>query len=194
MALGLFKDHGFAATSMEMIAGAAKVTRPVVYACYPNKLSLFRALLDREERRLLAQIMLQLPRRPDLDAPKQTLIEGFTGILTAASVAPDSWGVIFLSEHGSDEVAARVERGRRQIRERLSGLAAPVLASRGIDDPDGRLAELTAHLLVGNAEAGARLMLSSPEEWPPQELGSYLGRMVAPALEVLEEISAERAQ
>lgn len=175
---------------MELIAAAARVTRPVVYACYPNKAELFRALLDREERRLLSLIVGRLPRSANLDDPEQTLIEGFAAILTAVAAAPDSWGVIFLAEHGSDEVAARVERGRSEIRMRLTELAQPVLASRGISDPTGRFSALVAHLLVGNAEAAARLMLSDPEEWPPEYLGSLVGRLVAPALGVLQTVAA----
>ena len=172
---------------MAMIAQAAKVTRPVVYACFPDKKELFKALLDREERRLLGQIISALPKRPNLDAPVETLEQGFRGVLIAASKAPDSWGLIFVTEHGSPEVAKRVERARASVREQLGGLARPILAHRGIADEGGRSSELVATLLFGNAEAGVRLMLNDPEAWTPDELGPLLGRMVAPALDVLAE-------
>jgi len=193
VALRLFREHGFSGTSMEMVAKGAKVTRPVVYACFPNKRALFRALLDREERRLLKEILNRLPDSADSADPESTLMDGFTGVLTAASLAPDSWGIMFLSEHGSGEIAARVESARREVRERLAELAVPVLRGRGIKDRDGHLSKLTAHLLMGNAEAGVRLMLSEPEEWTPEELGGWLGRMTAPALDVLGEIATERS-
>lgn len=170
---------------MEMIAQAARVTRPVVYTCFPSKRELFRALLDREERRLLGQIMAALPSRPRPDDPERMLADGFTGVLTAASAAPDSWGLIFLSSHTSPEVARRVERARDQVRGALADLTKPMLASRGVEDPDGRLADLVAHLLLGNAEAGVRLMLARPGVWSPQTLGPLIGRMVVPALGVL---------
>ncbi len=193
VSLRLFSEHGFSGTSMEMVASGARVTRPVVYACFPSKRALFRALLDREERRLLKEILTRLPAQADPADPESLLIEGFTGVLTAASVAPDSWGVVFLSEHGSGEIAARVERARRAVRERLAGLAVPVLHGRGIEDQDGYLSKLIAHLLMGNAEAGVRLMLSEPEVWSPEELGGWLGRMTAPALDVIGEVAAERS-
>lgn len=185
VATRLFRRHGYEGTSMEMIARAARVTRPVVYTCYPSKRELFRALLDREERRLLQQIMAALPSRPRPDDPAGMLSDGFTGVLTAASVAPESWGLIFLAPHTSPEVASRVERARNQVRAGLADLAEPMLASRGVEDPDGDLAELVAHLLMGNAEAGVRLMLARPERWSPQSLGPLIGHMVAPALDVL---------
>lgn len=186
-ALALFRQHGYAGTSIEMIAGAARVTRPVVYACYPSKTALFRALLDREERRLMRQIVEALPDRASVEDPEQMLIDGFTAIFTAAQIAPDSWGVVFLSEHGATEIGARVERARNQVRERLAELTRPVLASRGVEDPGAQMAKLVAHLLMGNAEAGVRLMLSEPDQWTPRELGRLVGRMSAPALAVIEQ-------
>lgn len=185
VALGLFRRNGYEATSMEMIARAARVTRPVVYACFPSKGELFRALLDREERRLVRQIAAALPRKPNLSDPEQTLIDGFVGVLTAAHVAPDSWGAIFLSEHTHPEIAARVETARGEVRSRLAELAGPILAARAIADPDGSLGRLVAHLLMGNAEAAARLMLTGTDEWEPRSLGRLVGRMVTPALDVL---------
>ncbi len=190
ISLGLFRRHGYEATTIEMIAGAARVTRPVVYACYPNKKELFGALLDREERRLLGQILRSLPT-PDPDDPESMLIEGFTAILRTAAMAPDSWGVIFLHEYSSPAMAARVERAREQLRSHLAKLAKPVLAGGGVEDPGGRLSALVAHLLLGNAEAGTRLMLSE-DEWTPDNLGALLGRMIAPALQVLKDESSGR--
>ena len=171
---------------MQMIARAARVTRPVVYACFPSKRELFGALLDREERELLGQIVSALPRAPDPSDPERMLIQGFTAVFVAASVAPESWGSLFLAEHTSPEIASRVERARGQVRARLDELAEPMLTSRGIADPDGGMAELVAHLLMGNAEAGVRLMLTDPDRWPPKRLGRLVGKMTAPALEVLE--------
>src|SRR4051794_29826353 len=52
-ALELFLERGYEGTSMEAVAGAAGVTKPVVYACFAGKDELFRALLRREEERIL---------------------------------------------------------------------------------------------------------------------------------------------
>jgi AcrR family transcriptional regulator len=193
VAVNLVGRHGYEGTSMEMIAQAARVSRPVVYACFPNKRELFKALLNREERRLLRQVTSALPKRPDPENPERTLIQGFTGIFVAASAAPDSWGLIFITEHGSPEVAKRVDAARAKVRDRLGGLSRPILARRGVADPDGKLADLVAHLLVGNAEAGVRLMLADPGAWPPERLGALVGKMVTPALEVLAEEFPRRA-
>ena len=55
-AFELFLEHGYDGTSMEAVARATGVSKPVVYACYPSKDELFKALLRREEERVLGEI------------------------------------------------------------------------------------------------------------------------------------------
>src|SRR5947208_14246487 len=55
-ALKLFLKGGYDGTSMQAVADEAGVTKPVVYACFDSKDQLFRALLRREEDRILAEI------------------------------------------------------------------------------------------------------------------------------------------
>src|SRR5438046_5724801 len=55
-AFELFLEHGYDGTSMDAVAHAAGVTKPVVYDCFASKEELFTALLQREERRVLEQI------------------------------------------------------------------------------------------------------------------------------------------
>jgi AcrR family transcriptional regulator len=184
-ALSLFVEHGFAGVSMEMIAEAAGVTRPVVYDCYANKTELFRALIEREEQRLLDHLFEALPRQPDFDDPEKLLTEGFAAFLSAAERAPDSWRLVFLSEHGTDpEVARRVDRAREQVTDRITQLSAFTLSHAGAPDAR-RLAPLVAHLLVGQAEASVRFMLADPEGWTPEELGAFLGQANAGVLRML---------
>lgn len=56
VAEALFAEHGFEGTSMEDIARAAGVTRPVVYAHYPNKDEIFLACVRRARAELEAGI------------------------------------------------------------------------------------------------------------------------------------------
>src|SRR5919109_761269 len=74
-ALGLFIEHGYEGSSMDAIARQAGVSKPVVYACFPSKDELFRALLAREEERILAEIQAAFAQGQPSD-PEQTLVEG----------------------------------------------------------------------------------------------------------------------
>src|SRR5262245_52983757 len=108
-ALGLFLEHGYEGTSMQAIADRAGVTKPVVYACFPGKDELFRALLAREEERILGEIQAAF-RDADLSDPEATLTEGFTGFLRAVDHSPDVYRLIFLGEGGGNmAVAHRIQ-------------------------------------------------------------------------------------
>src|SRR5215472_12910555 len=56
-ALKSFADRGYAATSIQDIVDAARVSKPVLYYYFPDKAGLFRALVERahDERLRLMQ-------------------------------------------------------------------------------------------------------------------------------------------
>ena len=177
-ALPLFAADGFDGVSIERIAEAAGVTRPVVYDCYPNKHALFGALLDREQQRLVQETLDALPTVPRLDDIEVLLADGFVAFLTTAARHPHSWRLVF-------DASPRVAGARSAVTERLEELATAVLAARGLRDAQ-RGARVTAYMLAGLAQAGVRLMLDHPGEWDPAKLGALLGRMAAPGEQMLE--------
>jgi AcrR family transcriptional regulator len=63
-ALGVILEQGYSGVSMEAVAKAAGVTRPVVYDHFPNLARLLHALVEREERYALEQLEAIIPPRP----------------------------------------------------------------------------------------------------------------------------------
>lgn len=178
-ALRLFVEHGYRGTSMEGIADAAGVTKPVVYKCYPNKEDLFRALLEREEQRLLEAVQAALPTNLAAGDLESILAAGLTGLFTAASAEPDSWRVVFVSEHGAEPaVARRVQRSRQAVIERINALAEPFLKSAGVQDA-GRKAPVVSEVVASVAESGVRTLLRGDGDWTPEGLGKFLGALMA---------------
>ena len=176
-ALELFVERGYAGTSMEAIASAAGVTKPVVYECYPGKEKLFRALLEREEQRLLAALEAALPIESDLADTERALTAGFTALLHAAADAPSSWRVVFVSEHGYEPaVASRVRQARDGLVAQLGALIQAYLAVSGVEQPK-RKAPVLAEVLTAIGEASVRFQLEHPDEFSPDELGEMLGRL-----------------
>lgn len=183
-ALELFLEHGYDGTSMDAVARAAGVTKPVVYACFPGKDELFRALLRREEERILEEIQSAF-EAADLTDPQATLTEGFTGFLRAVASSPEVYKLIFLGEGGGNmAVARRIQRGRQAQVDALSLLVRGWLPRTGKRDAD-RQADVRARLLgnaiAGLAESGARLLLSGEDDWTPETLGRELGRLASAA-------------
>jgi AcrR family transcriptional regulator len=180
-ALGLFVERGYRGTAMEAIAEAAGVTKPVVYECYPSKAELFRALLEREERRLLEAVAAALPRDASAADVEPLAVGAFTALLRAAAAAPDSWRVVFASEHGAEpEIRRRFRRGREAVIAQLAALLAELLEARG--RVDRRLAAALAELLASLGEGGVRLLLADGSDWTAEELGLLLGRLSGGAL------------
>lgn len=183
-ALELFLERGYDGTSMQAVADQAGVTKPVVYACFPSKDALFRALLAREETRILGEIQAAF-EGTELSDPESTLIEGYTGFLRAVASSPEVYRLIFLGEGGGNAaVARRIQRGREAQIDALTVLARGWLELRE-GRRGGRDVEATARLLgytiAALAESGARLLLSESSDWTPETLGRELGRLAAAA-------------
>src|SRR5882757_2405021 len=65
--LKLIVERGYPAATMEAVARQAELAKPRVYSAYPGRGPLLRALLEREERRVvtaLAEAMPPRTRRP----------------------------------------------------------------------------------------------------------------------------------
>jgi AcrR family transcriptional regulator len=181
-ALKLFLERGYDGTSMQAVADEAGVTKPVVYAAFDGKDALFRALLAREEDRILAEIQDAFANS-DLDDPESALTEGFTGFLRAVAESPDVYQLIFLGEGGGNAaVARRIQRGRQAQVDRLSLLAKAWLDARsGERAANEKTARLLGNAIAGLAESGARLLLSGEDGWTPETLGRELGRLASAA-------------
>jgi AcrR family transcriptional regulator len=178
-AFNLFLERGYEGTSMEAIAAAAGVTKPVVYACFAGKEELFEALLRREEERVLAAIQAILPASAEVDDPEPLLIDGLTAFLQAVADSPDAYRIIFLGEGATTAIAQRIRRAREAQVEAVAALSRDWLQRRDTSIDVDASARLFATVVVGLAESGARVMLSDPETWTPQLLGRMLGRMAA---------------
>lgn len=180
VAYGLFFERGYKETSMDEIARAAGVTKPVIYSCFSSKAELFGALLDREERRMLAQFGAALAAGAQLGDTEATLTAGFTSMLRAVADTPEAYRIVLLGGGGADAlIDTRVRRGRD------AQIAAIALAAHawleGTMPPEGvdAAAQFVGQTLVSIGEAGVRMLLSAPEQWTPETLGRMLARLAA---------------
>jgi AcrR family transcriptional regulator len=186
-AFELFLEHGYDGTSMDAVARAAGVTKPVVYDCFASKDELFTALLRREETRVLEQIAAALPRGADRDDPELMLGDALTAFLRAVADSPGAYRVIFLGEGGANAAVARHIRAGRadQVRAITVLVTEWLRRHRPAVDAEGA-APLVAHALVGMAEGAARALLTEDGAWTPESLGRALGALAAGGLPALE--------
>jgi AcrR family transcriptional regulator len=187
VAFGLFLERGYKGTSMDAIARAAGVTKPVIYACFASKGELFGALLDREEQRMFAQFAAAFATGAGPENLEAMLVAGFTAMLRAVSDTPDTYRVALLGGGDADAlIDARIRRGREQLVAQLTEMARRWLEGRNARRLDGT-AQFAAHTLTGVGDAGLRMMLASPDRWTPETLGLALGRFTAAGYAALEQ-------
>jgi AcrR family transcriptional regulator len=167
-ALPLFARDGFDAVSMQTIADAADVSKPVLYSCFGSKEELFDALMRREERKLWHRVEDSVPAPGAPGDREELLCHGLAALLRAVAAEPDAFRVIYLQRHGEN----RVERGREHWEARM----AEVLAA-WTPLPD-REARVLGRVLVAMAELGFRVQLEEPGTWEPEALAAYLSRLM----------------
>lgn len=162
--LDLVVERGFHAVTIEAVAQAAGVTRPIVYKQFTDLGGLVRALIDREEDRALVQLARAIPNIPGDRDPDDLLVEGLRLFLEAVQEAPKTWRLILLPPEGVPAIfAERTSRTRANVLRQLEKLVAWGIERRG--GPKDLDSELFARLLMEMAEDSARLILTQPDRF-----------------------------
>ncbi len=175
-ALNVFSERGYAGTTMQSVADAAGVTKPVVYDSFANRDELLLALLAREEQHLVTSIVAALPADPSVGTPEEHVLEGLTAFLTTAAKNPQSWRIVFGAQYGAAPVVSERVRAARAFL--VEGLRLTLLKSLpGVTDPDANLPVL-AELLASMTEACARMLVVDGTDRTPAELAAVVAKVV----------------
>lgn len=171
-ALAIALERGFHAVTVDGVARAVGVTRPVVYGLFADAGELLQALADRSEARALAQLAVVFPSLPADDAdPDELLVQGIEAYLRAIVADPATWRVILLPPEGAPaEMRERVRVHRGTMLGLLRALTDWGLPRRGGPDLDP---ELFARAVMTLAEGAARLVLTDPERWPVERFVDF---------------------
>jgi AcrR family transcriptional regulator len=176
-ALQIIARDGYQAVSIEAIAREADVTRPVVYNVFDGLEALLFALLDRQERRALDQLLATIPLDPDLEDFDAFLDRTIRDLAAMVAADPMTWRPIFLAYEGTPAVVrARIDRDREIVRGRIQELAEQAL--RGLGTP-GIDAGVVSHALVAIGEYYGRKILESPGEVDADLLASTVRGLLA---------------
>ena len=172
-ALSVIVEQGYEGISIEAIARAAGVTRPVVYDHFPNLAQLLQTLITREEQRSLAQLAEVVPEQDHEQDPVDALVLGVRHFLEAVSRRPTTWRLILLPLEGTPSIVRdHVERNRARILEQIERFVARS-AARG-DLPPELDVELTARTLRDLAEEAGRMVLTDPDRFTPERYATFV--------------------
>jgi AcrR family transcriptional regulator len=171
-------EHGYKGTSMDAIARAAGVSKPVVYDCFASKAELFGALLDREEQRMFDQFAAALMSGAQVGDLQATLAAGFSSMLQAVADTPRAYRIALMSSSDAQAaIAERVRHGRERQVAAVAAVARAWLEGRVSPERLEASAWFAGHTLIAIGEAGVRMLISEPERWTPQTLGRALAEL-----------------
>ena len=155
-------QHGFHAASVDEIAEAAGISKPMVYAYLGAKDELFIAVLHREGTRLIEAIAAAAGN--DL-APDEQLWRGLRAFFGFVASHRDGWSVLYRQARGQEPFAAVLAHLRARMAEIVAGMLGRAAAAAGLRVRAEDVSTM-GYALVGAAEALADWVVEHPEEEP----------------------------
>jgi len=154
VALELFAQRGYRATTMDDIAEAAGVTKPLLYQHFSSKRALYLELVDSIARELLSAIRDAVMRA---DGPRQQVELGFAAYFRLVVSREAEFRLLYGRDHADDQ---ELGRALRTVEDAIAEAIDPLIDA-GLE-PDHR--RLLAYGIVGMAEgASRRFMEQRPE-------------------------------
>jgi len=175
----LFAERGYAAVTMDEVAAAVGVTKPLLYTYFGNKERLYLACMERAGDAMFATVGEAVSHA---GSPADALRRGLHAFFAFVDEDRDAWRVLF------DETlpaGGEVARGVLEYRARLedlvlAALLAQIPRGRGSRRARAEVAALSAALL-GAAEALGRWWLRTGAI-PAEEAAELLVATVEPGL------------
>jgi AcrR family transcriptional regulator len=154
VALELFAQRGYRATTMDDIAEAAGVTKPLLYQHFSSKRALYLELVDSIAQDLLSAIRDAVLQA---DGPRQQVELGFAAYFRLVINREAEFRLLYGRDHADD---MELGRALRTVEDAIAEAIDPLIDA-GLE-PDHR--RLLAYGIVGMAEgASRRFMAQRPE-------------------------------
>lgn len=167
VAIDQFGRAGYFGTSMNDIADAAGVTKPVLYQHFDSKAELYRALLDEVGARMLDLIAKAAAEAAD---GRDRTERGFRAYFRWVADHHLEFTLLFGSSARHDgEFSAQLRRITNDAAEAIAGLIDVDI------DPDHR--HTIAHGLVGLAEGVSRRLVAVGDQFDPDEIARVVSNL-----------------
>ncbi len=158
VAIDVFAREGFHETSMNDVAEAAGITKPVLYQHFESKRELYLAVIDEAGRRMIEAIAHQPLASTD---ERERTRRGFTAYFEWVADDHDAFQVLFASDSRRDPEFNEVVRS---FTSQIADLIEPLITAD--IDPDHR--RTLAYGIVGMTEGVSRRLVESGDEFDPE--------------------------
>jgi len=156
VALELFARRGYRATTMDDIAEAAGVTKPLVYQHFSSKRALYLELVNSIAHDLLVAVHSGVMQAK---GPRQQVEMGFAAYFRLVISREDEFRLLYGRDHADDE---ELGRALRTVEDAIAEAIHPLIDA-GLNDDHRRL---LAYAVVGMAEGASRQFM---EQRPTQD-------------------------
>ena len=151
VALELFAQRGYRATTMDDIAERAGVTKPLLYQHFSSKRALYLELVDSIAQDLLTAIRRAVIRA---EGPRQQVELGFAAYFKLVVNNEAEFRLLYGRDHADDQ---ELGRALRTVEDAIAEAIDPLIDA-GLD-PDHR--RLLAYGIVGMAEGASRHFMTN---------------------------------
>src|SRR5688572_18110769 len=172
----LFSERGYHGVSMDEIAAASGISKPMLYDYFGSKEGLLLACVERARGRLFEEIAAAVRQAAE---PERALRAGVEAFLSFADEQRATWVVLFGEGGRFGETAGA-------IRAEQAGLIAQLLRELPgwRAEPDAEQLDAIAHVFVGAAEAVAFWAVDHPEV-PLERVADHLMTVLWPVVREL---------
>jgi AcrR family transcriptional regulator len=146
VALELFARRGYRATTMDDIAEAAGVTKPLVYQHFSSKRALYLELVNSIAKELLIAVRTGVMQAA---GPRQQVELGFAAYFRLVISREAEFRLLYGRDHADDK---ELGRALRTVEDAIAEAIEPLIDA-GLDDDHRRL---LAYAVVGMAEGASR--------------------------------------
>lgn len=153
VALQVFVAQGFHATTLDDIADAAGVSKPVLYQHFPSKLDLYLALLDAQAQDLVERVRAALEATTDNRARVRGAITTYFDFVESKGAA---YRLVFESDLRNEPVVR--DRIEAALDDCVDAIAETIAKDTGVGAAEARMLSVG---LTGLAEVSARWWLAS---------------------------------
>jgi len=167
VALDVFAAKGFHATSMDDVAEAAGVTKPVVYQHFRSKRALYMELLDDVGTQLRDAIV---KAGTAASGPRRQVEAGCAAYFRFVAERRSAFRLMFGGGARRDEEFADAVR---QVEESIADTVAGFIEA-DIDDEHRRI---LGHAVVGMAEGTSRYWLINGHDFDPDQLARRIAEL-----------------
>ncbi|MDT5029241.1 MAG: hypothetical protein QOE61_5667 [Micromonosporaceae bacterium] len=158
--MAVFSRRGYHPASVDEIAEAAGISKPMVYAYLGTKEELFTACLHREGARLLEALAEAVSQDLSPDEQLRRGLQAFFGFVAAHR---DGWNVLYRQARGQEPFADVLAQMRTHLAEVVTDFLARARRTAGLTARPDEVSTM-AYAVVGAAEAVADWVVDHPDE------------------------------